>query len=98
MSARLPGPLAAALLAALAGPAPAADPPPVVIEGVTVVGVAEGACRPNQTVVIRGSVIERVGAAREVAVAGGSTRVDGRGKYLIPGLWDMHAHVAHDRM
>lgn len=49
---------------------------------------------PHQTVVIRNGRIESVGDAG-AAIPRGAARVDGRGKYLIPGLADMHVHLEH---
>ncbi|HET7229749.1 MAG TPA: amidohydrolase family protein, partial [Longimicrobium sp.] len=48
----------------------------------------------DQTVVVRGSRIARVGPAARVAVPAGARVVDGRGKWVIPGMWDMHVHAA----
>lgn len=47
----------------------------------------------NQTVVVRDGRIEEVGDATTVGVPAGASLVDGRGKYLMPGLADMHVHV-----
>ena len=50
----------------------------------------------NQTVVVRDRVITEVGDAKRVAIPDGALRIDGRGKYLIPGLMDMHTHLFSD--
>ena len=47
----------------------------------------------NQTVVVRGDRIVAVGPAGRVQVPGGARRIDGRGKFLLPGLAEMHGHV-----
>jgi imidazolonepropionase-like amidohydrolase len=47
----------------------------------------------NQTVLVRGDRIVRVGPAGRVRVPPGALRVDGRGKYLMPGLAEMHGHI-----
>lgn len=47
----------------------------------------------GQTVIVRGDRIETVGPAASVAVPAGATVVDGRGKWLMPGLAEMHGHV-----
>ena len=65
---------------------------PVAITNVTVIDVAGGRRVPGQTVVISGSRIRAVG--RRVTVPAGARVVDGRGRFLIPGLWDMHVHSA----
>jgi imidazolonepropionase-like amidohydrolase len=49
---------------------------------------------PNQTVVITGNRITAVGADGQVAVPKNAETVDAAGKTLMPGLWDMHVHVA----
>jgi hypothetical protein len=61
------------------------------ITGVTVIDVHSGARRAGSTVLIRDSRIEAVGA--HVAIPAGAQKMDGRGKFLIPGLWDMHVHL-----
>jgi hypothetical protein len=48
---------------------------------------------PDQTVVVRGGRIAAAGPSARVRPPAGARRVDARGRYLIPGLWDMHAHV-----
>jgi imidazolonepropionase-like amidohydrolase len=48
--------------------------------------------QPDMTVIVEGKRILRVGKSKDVAVPKGAKLVDGRGKYLIPGLWDMHVH------
>src|SRR5215469_16747118 len=50
----------------------------------------------DQTVLVRNSEIAAVGPADSVAIPTGAERVDGRGRYLIPGLVDMHTHFIDD--
>src|SRR3712207_7476109 len=50
----------------------------------------------DQTVLVRDGLISEVGDARRVRVPAGALRIDGRGKYLLPGLADMHAHLFTD--
>jgi imidazolonepropionase-like amidohydrolase len=47
----------------------------------------------GQTVIVRGDRIEAVGPTPGTRVPAGAVQIDGRGKYLIPGLAEMHAHV-----
>ena len=47
----------------------------------------------EQTVLVRGDQIVEVGPASKVKVPAGALRIDGRGKYLMPGLAEMHGHV-----
>ena len=50
----------------------------------------------DQTVVVDKGKIASVGPAASARVPAGAQRVDGRGKTLVPGLWDCHMHVASD--
>lgn len=47
----------------------------------------------GQTVVVQGGRITAMGPSASVRVPAGATRIDGRGKFLMPGLAEMHAHV-----
>jgi imidazolonepropionase-like amidohydrolase len=47
----------------------------------------------DHTVLVRGDRIVEVGPASKVKVPAGALRIDGRGKYLMPGLAEMHGHV-----
>jgi len=48
----------------------------------------------DQSVVVIGNRIRSVGPASQVVVPAGAVVIEGAGKTLLPGLWDMHAHVA----
>ena len=48
---------------------------------------------PNHTVVVADGEIVAVGPAAEVAVPEGAVIIDGRGKFLLPGLGEMHGHL-----
>jgi imidazolonepropionase-like amidohydrolase len=63
--------------------------PPIAIVDVTVVDILTAALRTHQTVVISDDRITSIGT-KAPAVA---RVVNGRGKFLIPGLWDMHVHL-----
>ena len=63
----------------------------VVINHVTVVDVVTGQLRPNQVVTIsKGRIVGVDPADRDSYAA--KQYVNGNGRYLIPGLWDMHVH------
>ena len=47
----------------------------------------------GQTVVVRDGRIAEIGPAEKTKVPAGSLQIDGRGKYLMPGLADMHVHL-----
>ena len=63
----------------------------VVINHVTLVDVLTGQLTPNQVVAIsRGKIVEVQPADKDSYAA--RQYVNGNGRYLIPGLWDMHVH------
>jgi len=64
----------------------------IAITHVSVIDVASGATRPDNTVLVTGNRITYAGPAASAKIPSGATVVDGRGKFLIPGLWDMHVH------
>ena len=65
-----------------------------VIANVTVVDVRTGALRAGMSVLIDSGRIVQTAAGEIREGTRGAARVDGTGKYLIPGLWDMHVHLA----
>ena len=64
----------------------------IAVVGVTVLDVASGAAIDDQTVLVHGDRIERVGSRAEVMVPSTATVVDGDGLFLMPGLVDAHVH------
>jgi len=64
----------------------------IYITHVTVIDTERGKETTDQTVVISDGKISDVAGSNHVAVPASATTVDGKGKYLIPGLWDMHVH------
>jgi imidazolonepropionase-like amidohydrolase len=65
----------------------------LVIAHVTVIDCTGAAAKPNSTVVVRGGLISAVGPRETVTVPTGARVVEAKGKFLIPGLWDMHGHL-----
>ncbi len=47
----------------------------------------------DMTIIVRGRLIRAVGKASDIAIPAGAVVMDGRGMYVLPGLWDMHAHL-----
>jgi imidazolonepropionase-like amidohydrolase len=80
-------------LAVAAAPPPQGDGP-LVLTHIAVVDISGGPTRPNMTVVIRDDRIVSVEPSARAAPEKNATVVDGRGAYLIPGLWDMHVHIS----
>jgi imidazolonepropionase-like amidohydrolase len=74
-------------------PAPIVSPPVslLVITNVNLVDVVAGEVLPNRMVVVRDGYITSI----DTRAPGGRAvqRLDGRGKYLVPGLWDTHVQA-----
>lgn len=64
--------------------------------GVSVIPMDRERVLANQTVVVRNGVIAEIGDAKKVKIPKDAVRVDGTGKYLIPGFVDMHTHLLSD--
>ena len=62
----------------------------LVIQHVTVIDMTGALPRPDMTVMIEGDRIATIGSSAEVKAPDTAQRVDGAGKFLVPGLWDMH--------
>jgi imidazolonepropionase-like amidohydrolase len=101
--------LRALLLAAVAAPgacgpnvpravrrpsAPALAVGVTVFERVNVVRMDRDTVLRDQTVVVRDGRIESVGPAGSTGAPAGATRIDGRGRYLMPALADMHVQLS----
>jgi hypothetical protein len=97
MQKRLFACLALTAAACARGPAADAGAPAggtIAITHVTVVDVTGAPSRAGQTVLISGNRIVRVAPTGQARVPRSAQVVDGAGKWLIPGLWDMHTHVS----
>jgi len=65
----------------------------LVIRNVTVFDSSTGKLLSNQRVTVRGERIASLETDDGRPTPAGSQAIDGRGKMLLPGLWDMHAHI-----
>lgn len=61
---------------------------------VSVIDVVKGTIIPDQTVLISGERIVRFANSGNGKAPTGYTAIDGTGKYVLPGFWDMHVHLA----
>lgn len=84
--------MAAAALALSATVAGAQDKGGLLLDGVTVVSTADGSLQPNMAVLVENGRIVRVAHAGTVRADADVRRVSARGKYIVPGFLDMHAH------
>ena len=86
------GLLAGCASAPRSGPVTEAD---LVITHVAVVDVERGRLLPDYAALIKGDRIITVAPTARVRFASTARVIDGTGKYLMPGLWDMHAHLGN---
>jgi hypothetical protein len=71
-------------------------PKDLAIQNVSIVDVKTGEFWNNMSLIIRGNKIDTIGKSADFRLSGSDKWVDGSGKYLIPGLWDMHAHLFNE--
>src|SRR5687768_12551331 len=65
----------------------------IVFQSVNLIPMDQEKVVPNQTVVVQHGKIRAMGAAGQVPYGKDAVVIDGKGKYLMPGLAEMHAHV-----
>jgi len=70
------------------------EPRVLAITHVSVIDPGTGVTRTDQTVVIAAGRIQRIVPSVDYEPEAGARLIVASGKYLIPGLWDMHVHIA----
>jgi hypothetical protein len=75
----------------LAQRAPLPPDAPIVFEHVTIIDATGAAPHTNVSLLVSGGRIAQI--AKKVKAPRGARKVDATGKFLIPGLWDMHVHL-----
>ena len=65
------------------------------IRDVTIVDVEQGKLLPHRTVLIKDGIITSVLRSKDAPAKPSADVLDAGGKFLIPGLWDMHTHITH---
>ncbi|WNG33525.1 amidohydrolase family protein [Archangium violaceum] len=68
----------------------------VAFVGVNVVPMDTERVLTDQTVIVRNGLITSLGPSAEITVPKDAERIDGRGRYLMPGLADFHVHLHSD--
>ena len=69
---------------------------PLVFTQVSIIDATGAPLRPGMTIVIRDARIVSVGKTGRVRIPRGAQIVVAQGKFLVPGLWDMHSHLGTD--
>lgn len=66
---------------------------PLVFTRVTVIDMVDAKPKTNMTVIVEGNRITLIGKSSKIRVPKNAQVIDATGKFLIPGLWDMHVHA-----
>ncbi len=69
-----------------------------ILENTSVIDVANGQIKPNQTVIIEGNRISQLGQIDPINYPDQTTKIECKGMFLIPGLWDMHVHTQDPKL
>jgi hypothetical protein len=64
----------------------------IAIRGGTLIDVANNKVLPDMTVLIENGIIKSVGKTGDIMIPANAFIIEGKGKSILPGLWDMHAH------
>jgi hypothetical protein len=89
--------LAVLMLFVLLHPAPVPAVHPIALIHINVIDATGSPTASDVTVIIRGDRIVTIGKSRDVAIPSDANVIDASGKFLIPGLWDMHVHALESR-
>lgn len=71
----------------------AANAQEIAFTNATVIPMESEAVLEGHTVLVRGDRIAAIAPASEIDLSESVTRIDGTGKYLMPGLAEMHGHI-----
>lgn len=87
------------VLISASAPSPRHQPPPVTqvaVTGGTIIDVNTGSVLVDSVLLVNGERIAQVGTRADVRIPAAAQVVDAHGKWIMPGLADMHAHIAGD--
>lgn len=69
-----------------------------VIANVNIIDVKNGDTQYNQYILVSDGLIKSIGDFKVLELSNVNRIIDAKGKYAIPGLWDMHAHMRGDNL
>jgi imidazolonepropionase-like amidohydrolase len=72
------------------------QPRPYAFTHVTIIDATGAPAQPDMTLVVMGTHLGALGKYGKVHIPSNAQVIDATGKFLIPGLWDMHAHTTDD--
>lgn len=64
----------------------------LLLTNVTIVDTRTGKLTPGMSIAIEGGKITRIGRAGTLSASGATQSIDAKGKFVVPGFWEMHAH------
>ena len=68
------------------------------IKNVSVITMSKEEVLPDQTVVVEKGIIKNISPAAKIKLSKGVKVIDGKGKFVTPGFWDMHVHTVIGRL
>jgi imidazolonepropionase-like amidohydrolase len=68
---------------------------PLALTHVTIIDPSGAPVRADMSIIIAGGRIQALGRSRRLRLPKTATVIDAAGKFLIPGLWDMHTHIGN---
>lgn len=68
----------------------------IFIKNTNIIDVETGKVVSNKHIIIKDGIISQIANGTKIFKIKTDTIIDGKGKYLMPGLWDMHTHVWND--
>src|SRR5205085_11690484 len=69
---------------------------PFALTHITVIAATGAPARRDMTIIIAGGRVAEVGSSKKIRIPQGARIIDATGKFLIPGLWDMHVHLGDE--
>src|SRR6266567_5256025 len=85
------------VLRAISTPGAPTTGQPIVFTNITVIDATGGPAKPHMMVMVTGDKIANIQKYNKNRVPNTAQVVNGQGKFLIPGLWDMHVHWYDER-
>src|SRR5688572_5303051 len=76
---------------------PAVSPTAIVLTNVAIIDGTSALAQPNMTVALSGEKISALGKDGGVTFPRNAQVIDGTGKFLLAGLWDMHVHLSYTK-
>jgi len=70
----------------------------IAITNTSIINMNDGKISEGMTLIIKKGIIAKIGKSNELEISSKAKTVNGTGKFVIPGLWDMHAHTSSEQV